>query len=1046
MPDGTYSLLGPFNDKPYAVGERPTGSHIPMIPLMSGAAAWDSTEGYYPHKRRDSQMGFQPVRARTPRRTDHPSTKKAGLRHFRKAAAGPPVPKVKLPVAEILRKLRSSPTGTTSGPTTLPLKSPGPSPLYPKPYFGPAKPAAPVSADMENLVEATKASIPKPAPAPAAPAAPVKSPWQAYRERMQPPKNPLDGANVSGAMPPGAGNIGSALEKTVDAIKSPTGKKVLGGTAATAAGLGGLRALSGNKPAGPAAPVDAAPGKLTMADLPNFEPPALQEPAPPPTSPTVAGEPGKPGQIAQAIGKYGPYAGAAALGVGGLAYLMHRLSEARRRKQEQKLLPYVLKAAEDTHAFAQEHPLVAGFLQTCGEAGLDEQQIREKIARACFLDPVIEAEFEKCGMGSFNGMPGSEHFTRPAPAIPKPAAPPKPAPAGSLATPNDFRGKGEWGALDFTPTRAPYMKTPTQLDAEQGMDRSRPNDYRYGALESIVPGLTGAVGGTAGAIGNMGGALAQIGTKATDGMGLTNGWTEGVGDWRAMSQDVRDRGFHQMAFPMKSRAFNDWQAHTADNVQQHGGPIANKSVAVGNAVVNTSANTMPYVASMGKITPGKTLLSRPTIGPASLVGSLAAGAKPIAENVENEMIGYNASSARPMLGPDGKPQVAFGTNPRGYNFDDVSPQAAAQAGQGLRPEQFGGDIPQALKTPSQRITGGGDGGLSQPTRPDVSQVVNGEPTIPGEPQTNIGPLQGGDGIGGGGGDDPNAPQPAPAPGGNDLTTALDEAGQPITTPQQMQKLVGSAEKYLQQKVGDPETQRAMEQFMSDAADGNVNPQLQEMVTQKLQEAGLDPQSAGQAAGNMDFGSQLAMWLGLGLGTIGIINALTDSEGGIGDWLMGLLGLGIGGGLAAHQGYLGQDAQKMTQDAVGQAGDMFSGLFGGGGGSSGGSGGQPAGPPAPPLSPADQAQTAGLGEKFPWLRNFTGGGTDPNGLDAGDAPALMSAWHGGKIDDNQVQQLAQSLPPGLKRQVSEGVTKQQQSWDPRNYAIGGKLRQLQGFLQ
>ena len=50
---------------------------------------------------------------------------------------------------------------------------------------------------------------------------------------------------------------------------------------------------------------------------------------------------------------------------------------------------------------------------------------------------------------------------------------------------------------------------------------------------------------------------------------------------------------------------------------------------------------------------------------------------------------------------------------------------------------------------------------------------------------------------------------------------------------------------------------------------------------------------------MDTGSQIAMWLGLGLGigAIGLINALTSEEGGITNWLMALLGLGVAGGVA-----------------------------------------------------------------------------------------------------------------------------------------------------
>ena len=67
-----YSLLGPMNTRPYALGERPGGSYIPSIPLLSGQAAWDSLSGYYSGKHLDTAMNpiTRPMQGTGGRATD----------------------------------------------------------------------------------------------------------------------------------------------------------------------------------------------------------------------------------------------------------------------------------------------------------------------------------------------------------------------------------------------------------------------------------------------------------------------------------------------------------------------------------------------------------------------------------------------------------------------------------------------------------------------------------------------------------------------------------------------------------------------------------------------------------------------------------------------------------------------------------------------------------------------------------------------------------------------------------------------------------------
>ena len=75
--------------------------------------------------------------------------------------------------------------------------------------------------------------------------------------------------------------------------------------------------------------------------------------------------------------------------------------------------------------------------------------------------------------------------------------------------------------------------------------------------------------------------------------------------------------------------------------------------------------------------------------------------------------------------------------------------------------------------------------------------------------------------------------------------------------------------------------------------------------QKLTESGMPPQQAQAQAAETDTGSQIAMWLGMGIGAIGLINAPTSEECGITNWLMALLGVGTAAGVAGYYGMLGR---------------------------------------------------------------------------------------------------------------------------------------------
>lgn len=73
----TYSLLGPMSDRPYALGERPGGSDIPSIPLLTGRNAWNSISGRYDGRHMDTRLRPDVDHTIAPRPTDSLRDKKA---------------------------------------------------------------------------------------------------------------------------------------------------------------------------------------------------------------------------------------------------------------------------------------------------------------------------------------------------------------------------------------------------------------------------------------------------------------------------------------------------------------------------------------------------------------------------------------------------------------------------------------------------------------------------------------------------------------------------------------------------------------------------------------------------------------------------------------------------------------------------------------------------------------------------------------------------------------------------------------------------------
>lgn len=1144
MPNGTYSALGPFVDKPYAFGERPLGSHIPAIPLLSGKEAWDSLRHRYDSKHFDSS-GF--MASSGARASDHPNDKKAaesglramGLNELYKMAASPNkglgglvskligqgvprsrvtaplrqmsgAPERKWMLSDMLEGLSGQPAQGGAPRTPPKIRGGGPGSYTP----GRSTPVPPLNEHIKAQLGTALENRPPVTPVPGAapfqaklpPSDPKPAPWWASTAEPPPGHVPMPVDKPWSFAP--SQPMNPALKKGLQSLG------IAGGVAAPV--LGGAALLSGNSPTGEAAPAEPGapppaappapaygdppdPGALSVpkqetssnagppevfddfsadgmqrqtdapAALPYDQvpkpPPAPEPPAPEtPAAPlNLGGAPGQPGDVAKFLGQYWPHLAAGGAGALGAYGLYNMYKQRQKKKQLEELLPYVMKAAADLSAFEAAHPLVAGFLRRCGEANLSEQQINEKIAQACRLDDSIRDAFEKIAIGptaelgpkSPYGVLGGKvgpptidqpmkqpevplpqpvTWRDPPPQSPQPALKPlPPAPGGAAApapappkapapprlglptTPENNKNTGSmFGDSGWSPTRAPYMKSTGQLDTEQGVTSD--TTPRYGIMDSFGAGLEGAVGGLAGAVGNLGGMAAHPLASAGEGAGiLPKGSSEAVGDWRMMASDLRDRGQHQFLNSTRSRALRDWRAHTVDNVTEHGSPLAQQAVARGGPVVDVAQAAIPYAAGtrltapsgapgmLGKL-PGVAGSAPFGTGAAMLTGNLYEGARDQALS-QGARIELGMGGA-PMLKLPGQQAVPLSQG------DPAMVQAALQnspgaAGQ-IDPKM---PTPNNLKTPTQRIAG--------PAAPTAGEQMQ------------------------------------PPGGTGDVATGPD--GNPLP-PQAAKELPNQAAAHLQEvlKKDPAKAEAAKKMLETGQPDPAMQKELVDKETEKFTIMGIDPVQAAQEAmqkvQSMPLEQQIPMWLSLGAGAIGLISALTSEEGGIGNWLMAVLGLGTAAGFGANAGLFGEGAQKGIQGIGGQLGSWLG--MGGGEQPSPAPGQSPAAakPPAaatptaakPAVSPASQKIVQELPSKYPWLSQYTGSNKV---LDGSDMQGIVTSWANGNISDQQVQQVLKSLPPESRAEAMAGLQAKKpmvsKRWMPGIY---GKMQLAEQWLQ
>ena len=140
-------------------------------------------------------------------------------------------------------------------------------------------------------------------------------------------------------------------------------------------------------------------------------------------------------------------------------------------------------------------------------------------------------------------------------------------------------------------------------------------------------------------------------------------------------------------------------------------------------------------------------------------------------------------------------------------------------------------------------------------------------------------------------------------------------------------MMGQAEQTVSTHV-ESETGAAQIAKAQQTGDIELTPEQQATAAAEMAKSmpeGTPPKDIWDKINDMSWPEKLGLGLGLGAGVMGLVQAMTG--GGMGSWLMGLLGMGGAAMLAGNAGLLGQDAQGMTQGLTDTVTNGFSGLFG-----------------------------------------------------------------------------------------------------------------------
>ena len=235
------------------------------------------------------------------------------------------------------------------------------------------------------------------------------------------------------------------------------------------------------------------------------------------------------------------------------------------------------------------------------------------------------------------------------------------------------------------------------------------------------------------------------------------------------------------------------------------------------------------------------------------------------------------------------------------------------------------------------------------------------------------------------------------------------------------------------------------QLQRDLSSGDPQTPGASLVLRRFQQqTGLPVEDAWQSIQQMDTGSQLMIGLGLPLGLVGLLAALTSENGTLG-FLTSVLGFGAATGALAHEGVFGEHAQQFTKGIL----DMV-------GGGTGGE--QPQSPAATDAAAGQPAVAAAKPGAAPAATSFDALSpiaqkyklpTDkgqPGVFDEPDAAKLVEEYitRGGSRQQQILQEMAAALPPEIREQVKAKAKKRVDSLTPLERAFGWGQPQQQRY--
>lgn len=726
------------------------------------------------------------------------------------------------------------------------------------------------------------------------------------------------------------------------------------------------------------------------------------------------------------VQKYWPAYAAGGLGLLALTNAM------RRKKRPAQMQKY-------SQEFAARHPLVASFFVKCAHLKLSEQQIEARIRTMALIDDDIRTRFELAFRDDFfkqagvlsnmgnnasrfsNGLWGSLGGG-----------------LGTIATGIGSVGNHAWNAV----TPKSMQIDPAEVAA---MDQS------FTDSSSLAQA----------GVSDMGRSL----------FGEANDYT--TSDVNNLFSEVRNRPGVTDATRTASNIAGGISSTAASGAEIFGGPgaIANTVGKLpGVSTAMTAAGKVPGAQTAANVTGRLDELGQANVMSGQGLRTLAAkGAVPAALKGGKELAEYTALS-------DGGNAVANDLTDRPLMEGSITGAAVnAVRGQPASQQQLNAPVQDGQPPPTS-----GDMGGANPLPGDAlpgSEAATTNPAMAAAPQQSTAVSPGTAAIAAGGQPgapgQPGAAAPAPAgaaqvpgaaqpqPGGVDDAQLKAVAADPNVPPEAKQQMAGAA-------VTDAASSAAaakgitMEQLNKDVAGfmrASETPEqaaaaldnLANATAKENPEAAKAPdfmQNLTKQYTEMDPGSKALMFIGGGLGLLGLANAL-GGEGGIGDWLLAILGIGTAAGVAGGAGMFGQDAQKM----IGGMGSQLMGMLPGGQQKSKLPPLTPSATPNPATAPPAAGQNvniakpaggapgamdlSGLQKAHPFLDSYAGSptGKDPNALDPGDAETVIGDYvrtqmggmapltrSVGPVDEQQMAGLVASLQqqPAMASQVVAGI--------------------------